>query len=193
MKKTSRSVEIIIRVTSLGLLLGGGFWACSKTEPYTPPDPFYYFASYKVGKNPTTVTTGDLNQDSFTDLVTTNIASNTISILLGNGDGTFKDQIQLHVCQEPRALAMSDFNEDGHDDVALACSGGDEIALLLRRTTLTVMGMPILWWRCETTRSKFFSDTEPVNFVMVRSMSMETHRHQWPWLISTPMGNRTWL
>ena len=131
MKKTSRSVEIIIRVTSLGLLLGGGLWACSKTEPYTPPDPFYYFASYKVGKNPTTVTTGDLNQDSFTDLVTTNIASNTISILLGNGDGTFKDQIQLHVCQEPRALAMSDFNEDGHDDVALACSGGDEIALLL--------------------------------------------------------------
>jgi hypothetical protein len=112
-------------------LIVSGLIACSKTEPYDPPDLFYYFASYKVGKNPTTITTGDLNHDSFTDLVTTNIASNTLSILLGNGDGTFTDQVQLHVCQEPRALAMGDFNEDEHADVALACSGGDEIALLL--------------------------------------------------------------
>ena len=131
MKRMSRSSDIIISVASLGLMFGSGLWACSKTEPYNPPDPFYYFASYKVGKNPTAIITVDLNQDSITDLITTNIASNTISILLGNGDGTFRDQIQLHVCQEPRALAMGDFNEDSHSDVALACSGGDEIALLL--------------------------------------------------------------
>jgi hypothetical protein len=113
------------------IIVGTGLGACSKTDTYIPPDPFYYFASYKVGKNPTTITAGDLNQDSFTDLITTNIASNTVSILLGNGDGTFKEQTQLHVCQEPRALVMGDFNEDGHVDVALACSGGDEISLLI--------------------------------------------------------------
>lgn len=128
---SSCSVQNMVRIAVLCLFFGDGLWACSKTEPYTPPDPFYYFASYKVGKNPTTVTTGDLNHDSLTDILTTNIASNTISVLLGNGDGTFKDQIQLHVCQEPRTLAMGDFNEDGHSDVALACSGSDEIALLL--------------------------------------------------------------
>ncbi|MDK2742821.1 MAG: VCBS repeat-containing protein [Nitrospira sp.] len=131
MKRKHPVERLILGVALLGLLAGDGFWGCSKTDPYTPPDPFYYFASYKVGKNPTTITTGDLNQDSFTDLITTNIASNSVSILLGNGDGTFKDQVQLHVCQEPRALAMGDFNEDGHADVALACSGGDEISLLL--------------------------------------------------------------
>ena len=38
-------------------------YACSKGDPYTPPDPFYYFASYPVGKNPTTVTTADFNRD----------------------------------------------------------------------------------------------------------------------------------
>jgi hypothetical protein len=114
-------------------LLLGGLLSCSKAEPYNPPDLFYYFASYKVGKNPTTITTGDLNHDSFTDLITTNIASNTLSILLGNGDGTFQDQVQVHVCQEPRALVMNDFNHDRHLDVALACSGGDEIAILLGR------------------------------------------------------------
>jgi hypothetical protein len=126
----------VVRRTLYGLfimlsLLVAGMGACSKADPYNPPDPFYYFASYAVGKNPTTITTGDLNGDSFTDLVTTNISSNTLSILLGNGDGTFADQVQLHVCKEPRALAMTDLNHDTHADVVLACSGGDEISILL--------------------------------------------------------------
>lgn len=127
---SQRCIRDSIGYVWLLALCVAGIQACSKTDPYNPPDIFYYFASYKVGKNPTTVTTGDLNHDSFTDLVTTNISSNTLSILLGNGDGTFKDQVQLNVCKEPRALVMNDFNHDDHADVVLACSGGDEIALL---------------------------------------------------------------
>jgi VCBS repeat protein len=123
--------RLIPRIIIPLVLLVTGLGACSKADPYNPPDPFYYFASYKVGKNPTTITTADLNHDSFTDLVTTNISSNTLSILLGNGDGTFREQVQLHVCKEPRGLAMGDFNHDGHTDVVLACSGGDEIAVML--------------------------------------------------------------
>lgn len=107
--------------------------ACSKKDPYVPPDPLYYFASYKVGKNPTTVTPFDVNQDGFTDLVTTNMSSNTISILLGNGDGTFHEQVQLHVCQEPRSLATGLFNRDTYPDIVLACSGSDQIAVLFGR------------------------------------------------------------
>ena len=107
--------------------------SCSKQDPYVPPDPFYYFASYKVGKNPTTVTPVDINQDDNTDLVTTNMSSNTISILLGNGDGTFHDQMQIHVCQEPRSLATGWFNRDVYPDIVLACSGTDQIAVLFGR------------------------------------------------------------
>jgi hypothetical protein len=106
---------------------------CSKQDPYVPPDLFYYFASYKVGKNPTTVNPFDLNQDGITDLVTTNMGSNTLSILLGNGDGTFRDQLQLHVCREPRSLAVGLLNRDQYPDVVLACSGGDEIAVYFGR------------------------------------------------------------
>jgi hypothetical protein len=98
-----------------------------------PPDLFYYFASYKVGRNPTTVTPTDVNQDGFTDLLTTNIGSNTLSILLGNGDGTFRDQVQLSTCKEPRSLALGMYNNDPYPDVVLACSGGDEVAVLLGR------------------------------------------------------------
>jgi len=107
---------------------------CSKQDPYVPPDLFYYFASYKVGKNPTTITPFDVNQDGFTDLVTTNIAGNTLSILLGNGDGTFRDQMQLQVCQEPRSLAIGLFNSDSYPDIVLACSGSDQIAILFGRS-----------------------------------------------------------
>ncbi|HEY6084345.1 MAG TPA: VCBS repeat-containing protein [Nitrospira sp.] len=118
-------------VVSLLLIVFGG--GCSKYDPYDPPDLFYYFASYKVGKNPTTITPFDVNQDGITDLLTTNIASNTLSILLGNGDGTFRDQIQLHVCQEPRSLATGTFNSDPYPDIVLACSGSDQIAILFGR------------------------------------------------------------
>ncbi len=108
--------------------------ACSKQDQYVPPDPFYYFATYKVGKNPTTVTPLDVNRDGNTDLLTTNMSSNTISILIGNGDGTFHDQIQLHVCQEPRSLATGLFNRDIYPDIVLACSGVDQISVLLGRS-----------------------------------------------------------
>jgi hypothetical protein len=115
------------------LSLAGLGQGCSKQDPYVPPDLFYYFASYKVGKNPTTITPLDLNQDGLTDLVTTNIASNTVSILVGNGDGTFRDQVQLHVCQEPRSLAAGTFNADAYPDIVLACSGSDQISILFGR------------------------------------------------------------
>ncbi|OGW52333.1 MAG: hypothetical protein A2V62_01880 [Nitrospirae bacterium RBG_19FT_COMBO_58_9] len=115
---------------SLTLFLASG---CSKSDPYSPPDLFYYFASYKVGQNPTTVTPTDVNQDGLTDLLTTNIGSNTLSILLGNGDGTFREQVQLNTCKEPRSLALGMFNRDTYPDVALACSGGDEVAVLFGR------------------------------------------------------------
>ncbi|WP_455244285.1 FG-GAP repeat domain-containing protein [Petrachloros mirabilis] len=118
---------------AIGLAVTFFVTACSRQDPYVPPDPLYYFASYKVGKNPTTVTPFDVNQDGFTDLVTTNMSSNTLSILLGNGDGTFHEQVQLHVCQEPRSLATGLFNGDTYPDIVLACSGSDQIAVLFGR------------------------------------------------------------
>ncbi|NWF74459.1 MAG: VCBS repeat-containing protein [Nitrospirae bacterium] len=135
LKKTPGSIRsgvwnLAVAASSVFLLMANG---CTKQDPYVPPDLFYYFASYKVGKNPTTVTPTDVNQDSFTDLVTTNMGSNTLSILLGNGDGSFGDQVELNVCKEPRSLALGMFNSDPFPDVVLACSGADEISVLFGR------------------------------------------------------------
>ena len=110
----------------LGLFVSAG---CGNKEPYVPPDVFYLFASYTVGKNPTSIATADFNQDGLTDLITTNIGDSSLSILFGNGDGTFKEQVQLRAAKEPRALTLNDFNGDGLLDIAVACSGSDQIAL----------------------------------------------------------------
>lgn len=128
LKKRRGSLSILGAGVVCCLLIGA---ACSKSDPFDPPDPLYYFASYSVGKNPTTVATADFNSDGSTDIITTNISSNTLSLLVGNGDGTFQEQLQWKVCQEPRSLAISDFNLDGHLDIALACSGSDQISILL--------------------------------------------------------------
>ncbi len=114
-------------VTLLLVLLATG--ACSQKDPYVPPDVFYLFATYAVGKNPTSVTTADFDQDGLTDLITTNIGDSSLSVLFGNGDGTFKEHIQIQVAKEPRALTLNDFNSDGVLDIAVACSGSDQIAL----------------------------------------------------------------
>src|SRR6266478_4549635 len=44
---------------------------------------------FTTGATPRAVTVGDLNGDGKLDLAVTNASSGTVSVLLGNGDGTF--------------------------------------------------------------------------------------------------------
>ncbi|MBM4123345.1 MAG: VCBS repeat-containing protein [Nitrospira sp.] len=113
-------------LVAAALTVAGG---CISKDAYVPPDLFYLFASYQVGKNPTAVATADFNQDGSTDLVTTNIGNSSLSVLFGNGDGTFKEQVQIDAAREPRALALDDYNGDGRMDLAVACSGSDQVAI----------------------------------------------------------------
>lgn len=114
-------------VLFLFLVLSG----CPPEDSYVPPDLLYLFKNYEVEKNPTAIGSGDFNQDGFTDLVTSNIAANSLSFLFGNGDGSFQAQVPVRVCKEPRNLALEDFNQDSHLDLAIACSGSDQVAILV--------------------------------------------------------------
>src|SRR5579885_582952 len=118
------------RAGRLLLALAVGLAGCGQQDSYHPPDLLYLFASYKVGKNPTSVTPADLDRDGITDLITTNIGDNTLSILFGNGDGSFREQVSIEAAKEPRALALADYNGDGLLDAAVACSGSDQVAVL---------------------------------------------------------------
>jgi len=117
-------VQALTVILTCFILLG-----CSQKEPFVPPDLLYLFASYEVGKNPTAIQSADFDHDGFTDLVTSNISANSLSVLLGNGDGSFQTPVSVRVCKEPRNLAVIDFNKDGHEDLAIACSGSNQVAI----------------------------------------------------------------
>ena len=64
------------------------------------------------------------------DLVIANSTSNTVTVLLGNGDGTFVEApgSPFTVGAQPRAVVIADFNGDGQLDFAVANSGDNSIS-----------------------------------------------------------------
>ncbi len=82
---------------------------------------------FGAGKNPCFVATGLLDGDSHPDLVVANSGTTNISVLLGNGDGSFQTHVLYEVEQNPRAVAIGYLDDDGHADIAVANSRMDTI------------------------------------------------------------------
>ena len=84
-----------------------------------------------VGSSPSGVTTGDFNGDGNTDIVTSNGVS-TISLLLGNADGTFPTATTFPATGGSGAFAIvaADFNGDGNRDVATANRGSANLSVM---------------------------------------------------------------
>jgi hypothetical protein len=64
---------------------------------------------YDAGPQPWSVAVGDFNGDGKQDLATANYSSSTVSILLGNGDGTFGPPVSYDVGAHPVAVAVGHF------------------------------------------------------------------------------------
>ena len=80
-------------------------------------------SAYAVGNNPLTVVVGDFNGDGKLDLAVLNTASNNVSILLGNGDGTFQTAKNFPCGSSPTGILSGDFNGDGKLDLAVFMAG----------------------------------------------------------------------
>ncbi len=87
-----------------------------------PDGTFQPFTDYSVGQNTATLTVGDLTGNGIQDIVTANggFANNSISVLMGNGDGTFGTAQTYTAGQSPDAVALGDFNRDGILDIVAA-------------------------------------------------------------------------
>jgi hypothetical protein len=86
-----------------------------------------------VGNFPETVKSGDFNNDGIPDLVVANGKDNTVSILLGNGDGSFTAApgSPITVGGFPFFTAVADFNGDGLVDVAVTNADDSTVSILL--------------------------------------------------------------
>jgi hypothetical protein len=91
-------------------------------------------STVNVGTKPQGLVTADFNGDGIADIAVANNVSGDISILLGNGDGTFTVRSTPSAGNGANWLAVGDFNEDGKLDLAVVncgCSGPGGIVILL--------------------------------------------------------------
>jgi hypothetical protein len=93
--------------------------------------PFHKVFNHRVGFTPYSIAVGDFNGDGNRDLVTANLESDTVSVLLGNGLGAFGQAKNFAVGSRPISVAVGDFNGDGKPDLAVANSGSGDVSVLL--------------------------------------------------------------
>jgi hypothetical protein len=100
---------------------------------------------FPAGAGPSATAVADLNGDNNADIVVANALSNTISVLLGNGNGTFQSPRQFTtgafatpnpVTESPvvgRELAIADLSGDGILDVAVTNFDSSDVSVFLGR------------------------------------------------------------
>src|SRR6202167_2693927 len=113
---------------TLSLFLG------NPTDPGTFENP----STITVGAGPTWISTGFFNSKADTtntvvDLAVANQTAGTVSILHGNGDGTFtvEPALTLPSGAGPTAIAVADFNDDGFADLAVVNKNANTVSIFL--------------------------------------------------------------
>lgn len=93
---------------------------------------FQAAVQYPAGPNPLSLAAADFNGDGKTDLVVTNVCDvsqqnfnctsqqNTVSVLLGHGDGTFASPISYQAGSAPYVVTVQDVNSDGKPDLLVS-------------------------------------------------------------------------
>jgi VCBS repeat protein len=66
---------------------------------------------------------GDLNGDGIPDIVTSNYSGTSISVFLGNGDGTYQTHVDYPAFPVSFGMALGDLNGDGIPDLVVAYHG----------------------------------------------------------------------
>lgn len=88
-----------------------------------------------VGAIPSPSELADLNGDGFSDLVTGNTGGGDLSLLFGNGDGTFQPVVNVPVGSSPREVVALDVDGDADTDLVCANVNSSNLALLLNDGT----------------------------------------------------------
>ena len=103
--------------------------------------------SYPAGAEPFSVAVADFNGDGQLDLIVADADvgnGNTVSLLLGNGDGRFQAPVEYAVGTGPVFVAVGNLNRHGAPDVAVANADSNNVSVLLN------VGSPCAVWTSVT-------------------------------------------
>ncbi len=97
---------------------GNGFFRPTAESPQTGPVPY-------------SIAVADFNGDGKADLAVADAGSNTVTVLLGRGDGSFVTAASPATGTSPNYAAVGDFNGDGVPDLAVANNVSNTVTVLL--------------------------------------------------------------
>ncbi|GAB4025400.1 hypothetical protein GCM10028773_50800 [Spirosoma koreense] len=125
-------------ITSRSVLLGTGTGSFGQATPLDPGD---------LNIIPWSLTVNDVNRDGKVDLV---FSSNNgegvtayVSILLGDGTGSFGTATNFPVGLGPTSVAVADVNGDDRLDIMTANQGSNNVSVLLQGPVIGITSQPV--------------------------------------------------
>ena len=120
--------RLVIAIAASTLVLAG-----VASSAGTPAPSFLPAKIYPAGRTVRAVAVGDLNGDRKPDLATANHDSDSVSVLLNAGRGSFRTHRDYLVAASPWSIAVADLNADGKLDVVTASSSAAAVSVLLNK------------------------------------------------------------
>ena len=139
----SKGQEVLVSVSGDDSTAGGFTLELTNFDQFNAADIKTLFLT--AGQGPSAVAIADLNRDQIPDLIVSDALANVVSVLIGNGDGTFQAPCQFDVGAFTktisgvvngtptigRSVAVADVNRDLAPDIIVTNSASSDISVLL--------------------------------------------------------------
>jgi len=108
------------------VLLGGAAAVAEGAPLFTAS-----YLSFDTAARPFAVATGDVDGDGIPDLASANQSGDNVSVLIGNGDGTFQARRDYATGIGPIGVTIADLDDDGMPDLVVANLSSNTVSVLI--------------------------------------------------------------